>query len=175
MTHHTSTAKYIILVSIFNMWKDVKKLEAKKEACSCYLSYLITAFDLKSPSYSNFEVVYLDNHRRQVLGKRKNFKEERSSNKTVFRIFKFSFFQWECWKIASTSNISCVFKLKWHFKVNKKTSVKNFKTRKHSFVQLTIAISEIYYSRKSDVRMMRKRTSNGHFLGKQVFVSPWKR
>ena len=45
-------------------------------------------------------------------------------------------------------------------------SVKNFKKRKHRFVQLTMIISEIYYSKKSDVWMMRKRASIGHFLGK---------
>lgn len=49
----------------------MKKLEAKKEACSYYLSYLITAFDPKDPSYPDFEVVYLDSHKRQVLGERK--------------------------------------------------------------------------------------------------------
>ena len=71
--------------------KRCETLEAKKEACSCYLSYLIIVFESKNPSYSDFEVVYFDNHKRQVLGERKKLQEERSRNKTVFRIFKFCF------------------------------------------------------------------------------------
>lgn len=60
------------------MWKDVKKLQAKKEACSYYLSYLITAFDSKDPSYPDFEVVYLDSHKRQVLDEKKTERGEES-------------------------------------------------------------------------------------------------
>ena len=48
-------------------------------------------------------------------------------------------------------------------------SVKNYKKMKHRFVQLTVIISEIYYSKKSDAWMMRGRASIGHFFEETVF------
>ena len=64
----------------------------------------------------------------------------------------------------------------WPFKCNKKRFKKHFEKLSHRFLLETITSSKVFYSKKSNIWMLRYKAScwNGYFLGKLLDLSPWK-